>query len=125
MAEIMRSVKIMLPENYWRGIIEYGLPKGEDLNEAMETIFQCFCFKEYTSIISDYKNGLVQATLAYYEPLEPKEITLSKSFAVNIAKKLSLDAPELTIGQALSYLLIKLLEEGLARISNRHNEIDG
>jgi len=125
MAELMRSVKIMLPENCWRGIVNYGVPAGQDLSEAMEIIFQCFFFKEYTSIISDYKNGLVQVTLAYYEPLEPKEITLSKSFVVNIAKKLSLDAPELTIDQALSYLLIKLLEEGLARISNRHNEIDG
>jgi len=125
MAELMRSVKIMLPENCWRGIVNYGVPVGQDLSEAMETIFQCFFFKEYTSIISDYKNGLVQATLAYYQPLESKEITFSEKFASTIYKKLELDASGLTIDQALSYLLIKLFEEGFTRISNRHNEING
>ena len=119
MAELMRSVRITLPENCWRGIIEFGIPEGEDLHSSLDLIFRAFMPEKYQSIIGDHRNGLLQDTFANLKWLESREVFLSASFVAELNKNLSIDAPDLTIDQALSYLLIRRLEEGIAEIEKK------
>ena len=119
MAELMKSIKITLPENYWRGIIKFGIPKGEDLSSSLDIIFRAFLPERYQSIISDYRKGLHQDTFASFNWPESREVFLSASFVAKLNKRLNVDAPGLTADQLLSYLLIKLFEEGLAKITEK------
>ena len=119
MAELMRSVRITLPENCWRGIIEFGIPEGEDLHSSLDLIFRAFMPEKYQSIIGDHRNGLLQDAFAYLKWLESREVFLLSSFVEELSQKLSIDAPDLTVDQALSYLLIKRLEEGIAEIEKK------
>jgi hypothetical protein len=112
-------VRIGLPRNVWRGIINHGIQPEDDVNKAMEAVFCTNFFERYQDIINEYKNGIMQKTLGELTPLDYRGIFLTSDLVRDMRSKLNEDAPTLSIRDALSYLLIKLLQEDLRRESRK------
>jgi hypothetical protein len=108
-------VRIGLPRNVWRGIVNYGIEPEDDVNEAMEAVLCTNFFERYDYIISDFKNGILQKTLCELIPLDHRGILLLSDLVRDMRLKLDKDAPKLSIDNALSYLLIRMLQEGLKK----------
>jgi hypothetical protein len=114
--DLYSCIRIGLPRNVWRGIVNHGIEPEEDVNEAMEILLGYNFFERYQSIINDYKNGTMAKTFCQVGSLDYRGIFLTSDFVRDITLKLDNDVPELSIGDALSYLLIKMFQEGLKRI---------
>jgi len=105
-------VRIGLTRNAWHGIANHGLASDGDINEVMELVLGLNFFERYQDIISDYKNGTMQETFKQLGTLDYRGIFLASDLFRDMRLKLDNDASKLSIGEALSYLLIKILREG-------------
>jgi RNA recognition motif-containing protein len=108
-------VRLKLTRSDWRSITNHGLSPDGDINEAMELIFGVNFFERYQDIINDYKNGIMQKTFNQLGNLDYRGAFLASDLVQDMRFKLDNDAPELSIGDALSYLLIKMFQEGLKK----------
>jgi hypothetical protein len=108
-------VRIGLPRNLWRGIVNHGIEPEDDVNEAMEAVLCSNFFEIYDQIVYDYNNGIMQKTFDQLGSLDYRGIFLSSDIVRDMKTRLAQDAMLLSIDDTLSYLLIKMLQEGLKR----------
>jgi hypothetical protein len=108
-------VRIGLPSNLWRGIVNHGIEPEDDVNEAMEAVLCSNFFEIYDQIVYDYNNGIMQKTFDQLGSLDYRGIFLSSDIVRDMKTRLAQDAMLLSIDDTLSYLLIKMLQEGLKR----------
>ena len=108
-------VRIGLPRNLWRGIVNHAMDTEDDVNEVMEILLGYNFFERYQSIINDYENRAMAITVCQLGALDYRGIFLTSDIVRDMRYKLDNDAPKLSIGDALSYLLIKILQEGLKK----------
>jgi len=116
-------VRIGLPSNAWRGIMNHGIEPDDDVNEAMEVVLSFNFFERYRDIIKDYESRAMAITMCQLGVLDYRGIFLASDLVRDMGLILDDDLPELSIDNALSYLLIKMLQEGLKRES-RKPEVD-
>ena len=108
-------VRIGLPGNIWRGVINHGIKPEDDVNWVIEIVLRCNFFERYESIINECKNGIMQKTFDQLGILDYRGIFLSSDLVRDMRINLDEDAPGLYAGDVLSYLLIKILQEGLKK----------
>lgn len=114
-SSLYSCVRIGLPGNLWRGIVNHALEPEDDVNEAMEAVLSSNFFERFKDIINDYNNGIMQKIFNQLRTLDYRGIFLSSDIVRDMKFKLDSDAPELSIDNTLSYLLIKILQEDLNR----------
>jgi hypothetical protein len=108
-------IRIGLTRNAWRGIANHGLEPEVDINEVLETVLGHNFFERYHDIINDYKSSIMAKTFCQLGTMDYRGIFLASDIIRDMRVKLDSDAPDLSIGDALSYLLIKILQEGLKK----------
>ncbi|MGB3478551.1 MAG: hypothetical protein WBB67_05270 [bacterium] len=106
-------VRIGLPSNVWRGIVNHAIDTEDDVNETMEIVLCYNFFERYQDIINDHRNGIMRKTFDQLGILDYRGIFLTSDFVRDMRLKLDNDTPEVSLGDALSYLLIKILKEGI------------
>jgi hypothetical protein len=116
---LYKCIRIGLNRITWHGIANHGVEPEDDINEAMELIFGVNFFEKYRDIVNDYENGIMQKTFNQLGTLDYRGIFLAADLVRDMRFKLDNDAPELSIGDALSYLLIKMFQEGLKTKSGK------
>jgi hypothetical protein len=115
-------VRIGLPRNLWRGIVNHGIEPEDDVNEAMEAVLSYNFFERYQDIIKDYESRAMAITMCQRGVLDYRGIFLSSNLVRDMKSKLDEDTPGLSIDNILSYLLIRILQEGRNR---EFNAIEG
>lgn len=114
-------VRIGLPRNAWRGIANHGVDPDDDINEAMEYVFGSNFFARYQDIINDYNNGTMQETFKQLGDLDHRGIFFTSDLIRDMRMKLDSDISQLSLERVLSYLLIKIIQEGIKR---EHSKTD-
>jgi len=108
-------IRIGLPRNVWQGIMNHGIEPDDDVNEAMETVFSSNFYERYRDIINDYHSGAMAITMCQLGVLDYRGIFLASDLVRDIRLKLDKDASQLSISNVLSYLLIRILHDGLEK----------
>jgi len=112
---LFTCVRIGLPRNVWHGIANHGLEPEDDINEAMEIVLGSNFFERYQDIINDFRNGIMQKTFSQLRTMNYRGIFLASDLVRDMRYRLDNDVPQLLIGKAVSYLLIKMFQKGLRR----------
>ncbi|GEM_PF-3915679 len=89
------------------------------IHEVMEYVLGVNFFEKFQDIISNYKNGIMQKTFNQLGPLDYRRIFLASDLVRDMRVKLDNDAPQLSLSDALSYLLIIILREGYKKESRK------